>query len=280
MILGGLALAFSRLIDNSVVVLENIFRHLEMGESPEVAAEKGGKEVALPVIVGDVDGGDCVFPGHVSLWCEPVFIHGVGAGGHHFVVRIVFRGDDGGAACSARNLSRAAHGEHGAAHEGRRISARKFNMWFNTQFHRMLDKYGGYLKLSLLRPAATVIGILGVFVLSFGLAPFVGVSYFPKTDPGQFVINVKAPTGTRLENTEEYVKKIEQIIREEVSPDELDVIVSNIGVTPGFFVDVYEQLGPTHRNGAGEPQGKASKVGSYEYMARVRRRLQQGACRR
>ena len=50
MILGGLALAFSRLIDNSVVVLENIFRHLEMGEPPEVAAERGGEEVALPVL--------------------------------------------------------------------------------------------------------------------------------------------------------------------------------------------------------------------------------------
>src|SRR5208282_5194582 len=50
MILGGLALAFSRLIDNSVVVLENIFRHLEMGEPPEVAAERGGREVALPVL--------------------------------------------------------------------------------------------------------------------------------------------------------------------------------------------------------------------------------------
>src|SRR5205085_2805728 len=50
MVLGGLALAFSRLIDNSVVVLENIYRHLELGEEPEVAAEKGGREVALPVL--------------------------------------------------------------------------------------------------------------------------------------------------------------------------------------------------------------------------------------
>ena len=50
MVLGGLALAFSRLINNSVVVLENIFRHLELGESPEVAAERGGREVALPVL--------------------------------------------------------------------------------------------------------------------------------------------------------------------------------------------------------------------------------------
>src|ERR1017187_6808389 len=50
MVLGGLALAFSRLIDNSVVVLENIYRHLELGETYEVAARKGGQEVALPVL--------------------------------------------------------------------------------------------------------------------------------------------------------------------------------------------------------------------------------------
>ncbi len=50
MILGGLALAFSRIIDNSVIVLENIYRHLELGESPKVAAAKGGREVALPVL--------------------------------------------------------------------------------------------------------------------------------------------------------------------------------------------------------------------------------------
>src|SRR5262249_32466552 len=50
MVLGGLALAFSRLIDNSVVVLENIFRHLEMGESAQEAAEKGGREMGLPVL--------------------------------------------------------------------------------------------------------------------------------------------------------------------------------------------------------------------------------------
>src|SRR5215831_18674519 len=50
MVLGGLALAFSRLIDNSVIVLENIFRHVELGEPPEIAAEKGGSEVGLPVL--------------------------------------------------------------------------------------------------------------------------------------------------------------------------------------------------------------------------------------
>ncbi len=69
MVLGGLALAFSRLIDNSVVVLENIFRHMEMGESPEVAAEKGGQEVALPVLAATLT--------TVVVFFPVVFLYGV-----------------------------------------------------------------------------------------------------------------------------------------------------------------------------------------------------------
>ena len=69
MILGGLALAFSRLIDNSVVVLENIFRHLEMGETPEVAAERGGREVALPVLAATLTTAIVFFP--------VIFLYGV-----------------------------------------------------------------------------------------------------------------------------------------------------------------------------------------------------------
>ena len=69
MILGGLALAFSRLIDNSVVVLENIFRHIEMGEPPEVAAERGGQEVALPVLAATLTTAIVFFP--------VIFLYGV-----------------------------------------------------------------------------------------------------------------------------------------------------------------------------------------------------------
>ena len=91
MVLGGLALAFSRLIDNSVVVLENIYRHLELGEPPAVAAEKGGREVALPVLVGDPDHGRGVLPGHVPLRRQPVSVLGAGAGGGALAVRLVSR---------------------------------------------------------------------------------------------------------------------------------------------------------------------------------------------
>ena len=62
MILGGLALVFSRLIDNGVIVLENIFRHMEMGETPQVAAEKGGTEVSMAVLAATFTTAIVFFP--------------------------------------------------------------------------------------------------------------------------------------------------------------------------------------------------------------------------
>ena len=69
---------------------------------------------------------------------------------------------------------------------------------------------------------------------AFLLYPLLGKSYFPRTDPGQFVINIKAPPGTRLELTEDWVAKVENIVREVVPKHELKIIVSNMGITPGF----------------------------------------------
>src|SRR5437867_3775770 len=69
MVLGGLALAFSRLIDNSVIVLENIFRHLELGEDPETAAKNGGQEVTLAVLAATITTAIVFFP--------VVFLYGV-----------------------------------------------------------------------------------------------------------------------------------------------------------------------------------------------------------
>jgi multidrug efflux pump subunit AcrB len=61
----------------------------------------------------------------------------------------------------------------------------------------MLDRYEATLSIGLLRPVATVLGITGLFVFSLALYPMIGKAYFPRTDPSQFVISVKAPTGTR-----------------------------------------------------------------------------------
>ena len=89
MVLGGLALAFSRLIDNSVVVLENIYRHLELGEAPEVAAEKGGTRSRAARARRHADHGGGVLPGDVPVRRQQVSVLGAGAGRGALAVRLV-----------------------------------------------------------------------------------------------------------------------------------------------------------------------------------------------
>jgi hydrophobic/amphiphilic exporter-1 (mainly G- bacteria), HAE1 family len=271
MVLGGLALAFSRLIDNSVIVLENIFRHLEMGEPPEAAAEKGGSEVALAVLAATIATSIVFFP--------VVFLYGVS--------RFLFV-----ALATAVILSLFAsymvamtvvplfcaklvkkHQAEETVGEAS-IEARLGKIWkrFDAYFAAMLEKYDRTLATALLKPAATVIGLVGVSLLCFALYPFLGVSFFPRTDPGQFVINLKAPTGSRVELTEDYVKKLEDIIRDVVPKNELQIIVSNIGVTPDFS-SIYTPNSAPHTAFVQVSLKAGHKVGSYEYMRRVRKRI-------
>ena len=269
MVLGGLALAFSRLIDNSVVVLENIFRHLEMGEPPEVAAELGGREVALPVLAATFTTAIVFFP--------VIFLYGVS--------RFLFTAL---AACVVFSLfasylvamsvvplfcSKFMHHEEADEEIGQRASFFKtFVLGFDRFYSRMLGRYDVAVGRTLLRPVATVVGILGVCLFSFGLYPLLGVSFFPRTDPGQFVINVKAPTGSRLELTEQYIKHVEDDIREVVPPQELGMIVSNIGITPDFSA-IYTSNSGQHTAFVQVSLKEGHKTGSYEYMSRVRRKL-------
>ncbi|MGD1084747.1 MAG: efflux RND transporter permease subunit, partial [Verrucomicrobiota bacterium] len=238
MVLGGLALAFSRLIDNSVVVLENIYRHLELGEPPLVAAERGGKEVALPVLAATFATVIVFFP-VTFLFGVSRFLFGALAlavilslFASYLVAMTVVP-----LFCAKFIRVRQADEELGQRREkpsGPGGWGRRFNAWFNRKFANMLDHYEGVLNLALLRPLATVLGITGVFLLSLALYPRVGQAYFPRTDPGQFVINVKAPSGTRLELTDKLIGRVEDIVRQVVPKRDLKIIVSNIGITPGF----------------------------------------------
>jgi hydrophobic/amphiphilic exporter-1 (mainly G- bacteria), HAE1 family len=270
MMLGGLALAFSRLIDNSVIVLENIFRHLEMGEAPEVAAEKGGQEVALAVLAATLTTAIVFFP--------VIFLYGVSRFlfvalatavvlslfASYFVALTVVP-----LYCAKlikkHQADEEVHGETGSAF-GRVVKK------FNHYFYAMVLQYDRTLQKSLLRPAATVIGLVGASLLCLSLYPALGVSFFPRTDPGQFVVNVKAPPGTRLEITNDYVKGVENEIRKVVPPDDLRIIVSNIGVTPGFS-SIYTSNSGQHTAFIQVGLKDGHKVGSYEYMNRVRERL-------
>ena len=97
-------------------------------------------------------------------------------------------------------------------------SERGFNGWFNRMFNVVLDFYERWVRRALRRPALTVAALMGVFVASLAIYPLLGRAFFPQTDAGQFTINVKVPTGTRIEVTDQYVAKIEDLIRHIVSP--------------------------------------------------------------
>ncbi len=111
-----------------------------------------------------------------------------------------------------------------------------------------------------------------IFVLSLALYPLLGVSFFPRTDPGQFVINVKAPTGTRIELTDEFIARVEDDIREVVPQHDLGMIVSNIGITPDFSA-IYTTNSGQHTAFVQVSLKEGHSVGSFEYMDRVRRKL-------
>ncbi len=228
MVLGGLALVLSRLIDNSVVVLENIFRHMEEGEEPRTASEHGGQEVQLAVLAATFTTAIVFFPvvflSGVSKYLFTALALGVvlALAASYLVAMSVVP-----LFCS--RFIKSAHASH--SHEQHvpgfleRVLAP-----FNRGYDYVLAKYDEYIERALDNAKITVGVIMGVFVLSLALSPLLGVAFFPRTDPGQFVINVKAPSGTRIELTNDYIARVEDDIRKVVPADELQMIVSNIGV--------------------------------------------------
>ncbi len=286
MVLGGLALAFSRLIDNSVIVLENIYRHLELGELPMVASENGANEVGLAVLAITIATVVVFFPvtllygvskflfmalalsvvlalfasyfvavSVVPLYCAHL-LKGIS---HHGAAPAGATGETGEKSGEAESKKRKSWGA-------------RFNAAFNQKFEGMLGHYDHGVKKALDHPWIVVFGFLGIFILSFGLYPMVGVAFFPRTDAGQFTINVKAPTGTRLGVTEDYIKQVEDIVRQVVHPSDLQTIVSNIGVNPDLSA-LSTPNAAMHTAFVEVGLKEDHKVSSFTYMDEVRQRV-------
>ena len=281
MVLGGLALAFSRLIDNSVVVLENIYRHLELGESPEEAAEKGGREVALPVLAATLT--------TVVVFFPVTFLYGVSKFLFSALALAVALSLFASFAVAmtvvplfcARFIKAPSHHRTPSDEQPVMVEERGprptfgqcFNLWFNDRFEGFLRLYDRAVAVVLRRPAMTLVAFAVAFSASLTLFPLLGLSFFPRTDAGQFVINLKAPTGSRLSVTEAEVAKVEDLVRSTVAPADLGMIVSNIGATPDFSA-IYTTNSAMHTAFVQVSLKEDHKVGSYEYMARVKRRIE------
>jgi multidrug efflux pump subunit AcrB len=271
MLLGGLALAFSRLIDDSVVVLENIFRFMEMGTPPHEAAEKGGMEVSLAVLAATSTTSIVFFPvtflSGVSKYIFTPLALGVVFSifaSYVFAMTVV--------PLFCATFVRVHH-EEGGEHGGEISFFQRIVTNFNVYFQRMLERYEALAKRVLVKPGLTAIVILaGVALTILVLFPFLGRAYFPRTDPGQFVIDVRMPSGTRLEVSDQYIAKVEKVIRETVRPSDLGMVVSNIGVYPDLSA-IYTTNASMDTAFVQTSLTEDHSIGSYEYMSRVRQRL-------
>jgi multidrug efflux pump subunit AcrB len=279
MVLGGLALALSRLIDNSVVVLENIYRHLEMGESQRVAAENGGREVALPVLASTLTTAVVFFPVTLLegvskfLFTAMALSLVISLGASYIVAMTVVP-----LFCSKYlKLNNPEHLSETDAGEARTITgqpgwATRFNNAFNTRFTQMLGHYEVLVKRVLAQPGK-VLAVFGIaFAISLSLYALLGFSYFPQTDAGQFVINIKAPSGTRLQVTAQEFAKAEQVIRKAIAPQDLGIIVDNIGVDNGFSA-VYTPNAAMHTGFIQVGLKPGHAIGSYAYIRKIKHLL-------
>src|SRR5580658_5337223 len=282
MILAGLALAFSRVIDNSVISLENIYRHLEMGSAPAVAAEEGGAEVNLAVLAATLVDVVDFFPVTLLFGVSKFLFSALALAFclallASFVVAMTviplfcskyLKAMPGGHGDQ--------HGEHGSEQvfeepEDRSWGGR-FNAWFNRNFNKLLNVYERSVRLALKAPGLTLAVLVGVFAASLLIYPFLGLAFFPRTDAGQFTVNVKVPTGSRIEVTNDYVSKIEDLIRHTVAPKDLKMILSNIGVVNDIS-SLYTTNAGMYTAFIQVALNDGHETGSFEYMDRVRDRI-------
>jgi multidrug efflux pump subunit AcrB len=268
MTLGGLALAFSRLIDDSVVVLENIFRRMDLGESAPVAAERGAREVALPVLASTLT---------TAIVFVPVaFLTGVSRDLYSALALMVVLSLLASYFVSMTVVplfcARFTQVHH--THENLSESEKPGGWFFvfNLMFIGVMKIYDRILYVALGAPKTLVAGVLAVFGVSLLLYPLLGLAFFPRTDAGQFVINLKAASGSSLDVTTAKVAEVEQLIRKTIPEDDLEIIVSNIGVVPDFSA-LYTPNSSPHtafvQVALKEPQDTPTR----EWMERVRGRL-------
>src|ERR1700739_3370325 len=188
MVLSGLALAFSRLIDDSVVVLENVYRHIELGEDPKVAAVKGANEVALAVLAIMLVAVVVFFPVTFLFGVSKYLFSALALG----VVLALFASYFDAMTVVplfCAHFLKAAH-THGGAEPARKSWGARFHEGFNAKFDVMLNVYERCVRKTLAYPWHMVLGFLAFFFACFLLIPFIGVSFFPRTDAGQFVVNL------------------------------------------------------------------------------------------
>jgi CzcA family heavy metal efflux pump len=240
MTLGGLALAVGILVDDATVTIENIERHLEEGAPLHDGILEGAAQIAVPALVSTL----CI----CIVFLPMFFLSGVAK--YLFVPlaeAVIF------AMIASYILSRTLvptlamyllQAKHHGGQESRNPLVR-FQRGFERLFERLRLNYSSLLaRLVSLRLAFVPIFLI-VCLCAFALVPFLGQDFFPDTDSGQFILHVRAKTGTRIEETARLADQVETSIRQTVPAAEVDNILDNIGLPFSNINYVYNRSGLT-----------------------------------
>ena len=236
MTLGGLALAVGILVDDATVEIENIHRNLAQGKPIIRAILDGAQQIATPAFVSTLS--ICIvfvpvvfLTGAVQSLFTPLAMAVVVAMMASYLlsrtliptlVRYLLH--------SEVQMYQHANGDQGAAAHGL--------IWymhhrFNRRFERFRGHYQNALTWALNHRAATIGLAAAFFVGSLVLVLFVGQDFFPLVDAGQFRLHVRAPAGTRIEETERLFSQVEDVIRRTIPSDQLSLVMDNIGLPVG-----------------------------------------------
>ena len=232
MTLGGFALAVGILVDDATVGIENIHRHVAMtGKTLEQSILDGASEIAVPTLVSTL----CI-----CIVFVPILTLS-GVAGFLFAPlaeAVIF------AMLASYLLSRtlvptlvkyALIGEgvqdDGSGHtaSGHGWFGRLFGR-FEKAFEAFRSRYDRTLAAAVSNRRMTTVLFLGGVLASFILVPFIGQDFFPAVDGGQIRLHVRAPAGTRIEETEQLVANVERRVRAVIPPHDLGVVLDDIGI--------------------------------------------------
>ena len=239
MTLGGLSLAVGILVDDATVTIENINWHLEQGKQVQTAILDGAEQIVTPAFVSLL----CICIVFVPMFFLP------GVAGFLFVPMaeaVVFAmiGSFILSRTLVPTLANYLLKSHDGAHQreimeehdaqaGQKRSRNpfvRFQHGFEQRFEKIRLGYRDLLTLALQNQRKFIVVFMAVVLVSFLLIPFLGRNFFPSVDSGQISLHVRAPLGTRIEETAAEFDRIEQSIRQVVPPDQLGSIVDNIGL--------------------------------------------------
>jgi multidrug efflux pump subunit AcrB len=276
MTLGGLALAVGILVDEATVTIESINYHLEQGKEVETAIMDGASQIVIPAFVSLL----CICIVFIPMF----FLSGVArflfvpmAESVIFAMIFSFLLSRTLVPTMAKYLLRMHVARVGGADRDPpqpKNPLVRFQHGFEARFERMRASYHALLALAIEHRRLFVGGFVGFIAVSFLLAPFLGRNFFPQVDGGQILLHVRAPVGTRVEETAVRFARVEQAIREVIPPAEMTAVADNIGTYLSAINTIYNNTGTI-----GESDGdiqislKPGHAPTADYVSRLRQEL-------